>query len=128
VFAEPSGETVPTIGFINESIEFNGSEVTVYDLGGGPRIRAIWRNYYADVHGVVYVIDSSETDRFDEARQELKSLIGDEKIRGKPCLVYVRAFIVAIILAFCFVLGMTLNSSPTIRPSNVYMWSVNKNI
>lgn len=89
VFAEPSDETVPTIGFINEEIDFMGHKVTVYDLGGGTRIRAIWRNYYADVHGLVYVVDSSKTDRFEEARQELKTIVTDERMRGKPCLVLV---------------------------------------
>ena len=80
------GDTVPTIGFINEEIVFKGDTVTVFDLGGGSRIRAIWKNYFADVHGFVYVVDSSETSKLEEARQELKSVILDEKMKGKPCL------------------------------------------
>jgi ADP-ribosylation factor-like protein 13B len=85
---EPSDETVPTIGFTNEEVLFDKHTVTIYDLGGGARIRGIWRNYYADVYGIIYVVDTSRADRFDEARQELKSVLMDEKIQGKPCLVY----------------------------------------
>ena len=101
VITEPPDETVPTIGFINEEIDYMGHKVTVYDLGGGTRIRAIWRNYYADIHGLVYVVDSSETDRFDEARQELKTIVTDERMRGKPCLVWVHySFMVKILFSF----------------------------
>jgi ADP-ribosylation factor-like protein 13B len=69
-------------------VQFDKHSVTLYDVGGGARIRGIWRNYYADVHGIIYVIDSSQADRLAEARQELKSVLMDERIQGKPCLVY----------------------------------------
>ncbi|KAG8238913.1 hypothetical protein J437_LFUL000750 [Ladona fulva] len=40
---------VPTIGFSTVSLMFKKLAVVLYDLGGGPGIRAIWDNYFADV-------------------------------------------------------------------------------
>lgn len=39
----------PTIGFANSNLEIGNYEVTLYDLGGGPRVRNIWKNYYPEV-------------------------------------------------------------------------------
>ena len=38
-------------------------DICVYDLGGGERIRDIWDNYYAEVHGVIFVVDTDDTQR-----------------------------------------------------------------
>ena len=47
--AEDTDEITPTIGFANASLTFGRHHVTMYDVGGGPRIRGIWKNYYAEV-------------------------------------------------------------------------------
>ena len=62
--------------------------ITLYDVGGGARIRDIWQNYFADVHAVVYVVDSSQPDRLDESRTVLEALFKDPLCSGKPCLLY----------------------------------------
>ena len=85
----PVDATVPTIGFKCETLSMDGHTVTIYDLGGGERIRNIWRNYFPDIHGVIYVVDSSQMDRVSEARLALTNTIGNPLIVGKPCLMYV---------------------------------------
>ena len=35
--------------------------LTLYDIGGGPKIRGIWKNYLAEAHGYVYVVQGSTT-------------------------------------------------------------------
>lgn len=40
-----------------------GFDIVVYDLGGGERIRDIWENYYAEVHGVIFVVDTDDVQR-----------------------------------------------------------------
>jgi ADP-ribosylation factor related protein 1 len=37
-----------------------------WDLGGQEELQALWDKYYAECHGVVYVIDSSDPDRLQE--------------------------------------------------------------
>ncbi|XP_059469114.1 ADP-ribosylation factor-like protein 13B [Neocloeon triangulifer] len=83
---EPTDHTVPTIGFSCTVIQAKRSQVKVYDLGGLPNIRGIWDKYFADVHGVIYVVDASQIDRLEESKAELEKLISHEKIKGKPVL------------------------------------------
>jgi len=60
----------------------------MYDVGGGARIRDIWKNYFADIHGLVFVVDSAQPERLDESRVALEMVFKDPLISGKPCLVY----------------------------------------
>ena len=39
----------PTIGFVNSNLDIGSYDVTLYDLGGGARVRNIWKNYYSAV-------------------------------------------------------------------------------
>jgi len=50
----------PTIGFRPSTLMFDDNVmVRLYDLGGGKKIRDIWDQYFHDVHGIIYVVDSS---------------------------------------------------------------------
>lgn len=84
---EKLGSTVPTIGFSVIELKFRQYEVKIFDLGGGPNIRGIWHKYFVDVHGVIFVVDSCDTDRFTEVRQVLTDIISNAKIAGKPLLI-----------------------------------------
>lgn len=48
-FLEPAENTIPTVGFNVITLRHKGHPVIVYDLGGGPQIRAIWTSYFVDV-------------------------------------------------------------------------------
>ena len=77
---------IPTVGFAQYEITYTNEKIKLYDLGGGINFRASWRHYYDDAHGLIYVIDSSDQDRFDENREVLKQLLQEEKIKNKPIL------------------------------------------
>merc|ERR1711972_243447 len=62
--------TIPTIGFNVEEVEYKNIRFTVWDIGGQDRIRRLWRHYYAGTHGVIFVIDSNDRDRIQDARDE----------------------------------------------------------
>jgi ADP-ribosylation factor-like protein 13B len=76
----------PTIGYSSVNFVFENYDITLYDLGGGQKIRDIWRNYYAEVYGFVFVIDSSNESRMEECQSVLKALLENELVRGKPVL------------------------------------------
>lgn len=76
----------PTLGFSNIEFKLDKYDVTMFDLGGGKRIRDIWTNYLAEVYGLIYVVDSSDPGRLDECREVLKKLLENPKICGKPLL------------------------------------------
>ena len=48
-FTETTDGITPTIGFSNSSFSLHRFHVSLFDVGGGARIRAIWKNYYAEV-------------------------------------------------------------------------------
>ena len=77
---------MPTVGFTVDQVQVGDSLITLYDVGGSARIRDIWRNYFADVHAIVYVVDSSDEKRFTESRMALEVIFKDPLISGKPCL------------------------------------------
>lgn len=85
---------LPTVGFKAVNLIHKDTPVTIYDLGGGPEFRQIWPQYFSEIHGVIFVMDSSDLNRLDECRNVLEEVISHEKISGMflwfqvmfPCL------------------------------------------
>lgn len=89
VFAEDPQDVTPTVGFTRIEMKQDKFQVTIFDLGGGKRIRDIWKNYYTMSHGVVFVVDSTDVDRIHETKETLTEVLGHPCISGKPVLVWV---------------------------------------
>ena len=87
LFSEGPETVAPTVGFSSADFKLNKFDITLYDLGGGKKIRGIWKNYYAEIYGVIYVLDSSDSDRLEEAKQTLWDLLEQPRMKGKPLLV-----------------------------------------
>lgn len=85
----PTSETRPTVGFNPTFFETDTSDVCMFDLGGASTFRAIWRHYYHDLHGIIFVVDGSDASRFAEAAACLKELVEHEYVREKPLLLYI---------------------------------------
>lgn len=83
----PIEDVVPTVGFSNVDMkQFKNFKVQIYDLGGGSRIRGIWKSYFALVHGIVFVIDSADASRVLEVKETLQDVVKNEKVSRKPIL------------------------------------------
>mmetsp|Transcript_7454 Transcript_7454/g.31581 ORF Transcript_7454/g.31581 Transcript_7454/m.31581 type:complete len:192 (-) Transcript_7454:1288-1863(-) len=67
--------TIPTIGFNIETITYKQLKMTVWDIGGQDRIRALWMNYFGGSHGLIFVVDSSNLEKFPVARRELTAIV-----------------------------------------------------
>nr|CAH0105143.1 unnamed protein product [Daphnia galeata] len=67
--------TVPTIGFKVEKFKNAGLTLTAFDMSGQSKYRSLWERYYSDCHGVIFVIDSSDTIRMAVACNELQLMI-----------------------------------------------------
>lgn len=80
--------TVPTIGFNVESVEYKNICFTVWDIGGQDRIRKLWRHYYQNTNGIIFVVDSSDRQRIDDARIELKKLIELSELSEAVLLIF----------------------------------------
>ena len=57
------------------------------DVGGQDKIRPLWRHYYAGTQALIFVVDSNDRDRIDEARQELMRIINDREMKDAVLLV-----------------------------------------
>jgi GTPase SAR1 family protein len=79
--------TAPTWGFASEIVEQGRTKVTYFDLGGGARIRGIWPRYFAEVYGVIYVVDATDEGRLEESKAAFFESIDDSRVSGKPILV-----------------------------------------
>ncbi|KAM9349224.1 ADP-ribosylation factor-like protein 14 [Symphorus nematophorus] len=83
--------TVPTIGFNVEMLEARKNRqninLTVWDVGGQGQMREHWEGFYQDCGAVVFVVDSSDRRRLEEARRELERTLRSEQLRGRPLIV-----------------------------------------
>lgn len=79
--------TIPTVGFNVEEINIGHLCIKMWDIGGQDKIRALWPHYYQQSNGIVFVVDSNDRDRFDQARDELHAIISHKDNVGKPLLV-----------------------------------------
>eukprot|EP01125_Pyxidicula_operculata_P008346 TRINITY_DN2809_c1_g1_i2.p1 TRINITY_DN2809_c1_g1~~TRINITY_DN2809_c1_g1_i2.p1 ORF type:complete len:179 (+),score=29.80 TRINITY_DN2809_c1_g1_i2:85-621(+) len=80
--------TIPTIGFNVESMQYKKVKFTVWDVGGQDKIRPLWRHYYQHTEGLIYVVDSSDHKRIDEAAAELHKVLNDMEMKDSYVLVY----------------------------------------
>ncbi|KAK4684692.1 ADP-ribosylation factor 6, partial [Tremellales sp. Uapishka_1] len=81
--------TIPTVGFNVETVTYKNVKFNVWDVGGQDKIRPLWRHYYTGTQGLIFVIDSGDRDRIDEARLELERILADREMRD--CLLMVFA-------------------------------------
>ena len=68
--------TVPTVGFNCEKVKgtsgrAKGVSFVIWDVGGQDKVRPLWRSYTRNTDGIVFVVDSCDRERMEEARVEL---------------------------------------------------------
>ncbi|KAI0947211.1 hypothetical protein AcW1_007490 [Taiwanofungus camphoratus] len=56
-------------------------------IAGQPRYRSIWERYCNGVDAVVFVVDSTDKDKFDTVRFELHQLLAQPSLASVPLLV-----------------------------------------
>ncbi len=82
-------KTIPTIGFNVETVDYKGVHFTVWDVGGQDKIRVLWKHYYQNTDVLIFVVDSNDRDRMEDAAEELKKMLAEEEL--KDCCVLVMA-------------------------------------
>ncbi|XP_067825325.1 ADP-ribosylation factor-like protein 4D [Heptranchias perlo] len=85
--------TIPTKGFNTEKIKVpvgNSRAITfqVWDVGGQEKLRPLWKSYTRRTDGIVFVIDSSEMERMEEAKAELHKISRTSENQGVPVLIF----------------------------------------
>ncbi|KAI6651758.1 ADP-ribosylation factor-like protein 13B isoform X4 [Oopsacas minuta] len=88
ILHEPVSYVVPTIGYRNVKYKYKRAHLTLVDLGGGQSIRNIWPNYYSEAHGAIFILDASDSDRFEESRNVFLGMSQHPLMANKPVLVF----------------------------------------
>lgn len=85
-----SVSTVPTIGFNVEMLEARKNRrkiaITIWDVGGQGNMRDHWPNFYQNAGAIVFVVDSADQERLNEAQRELERTLRNDELRGRPLI------------------------------------------
>jgi ADP-ribosylation factor protein 1 len=59
-------------GFNVEKVQYKNVLFTVWDVGGQEKLRPLWRHYFNNTDGLIYVVDSQDRERVSRAASEFK--------------------------------------------------------
>ncbi|XP_063152982.1 ADP-ribosylation factor-related protein 1 isoform X5 [Candoia aspera] len=79
-----------TVGLNNllvGTIDVGKARLMFWDLGGQEELQSLWDKYYAESHGVIYIIDSTDEERLSESKQAFEKMVTNEILEGVPLLV-----------------------------------------
>jgi len=70
-----------------EELKVGGVTFSTHDMGGHMAARRLWQQYFAAVDGIVFLVDTTDHERFPEAKEELNRLLTDDSLSKVPFLV-----------------------------------------
>merc|ERR1712243_378931 len=73
----------PTFGFTIKSLQLNGTNMNLWDVGGQKCLRPFWQNYFESTDGLIWVIDSSDVSRLADCQAELFNLLKEEQLQAR---------------------------------------------
>nr|XP_023921050.1 ADP-ribosylation factor 2-like [Quercus suber] len=60
-----------------ETVGYKNISFTIWDVRGQDKIRPLWRHYFQNTQGLIFVVDSNDRDRVVEARNELHWMLNE---------------------------------------------------
>ncbi|EIN10175.1 ARF/SAR [Punctularia strigosozonata HHB-11173 SS5] len=78
----------PTLGFNIKTFQHGKYTLNIWDVGGQRTLRPYWRNYFEQTDAIVWVVDSSDRFRTQDCKEELHSLLLEDRLAGASLLVF----------------------------------------
>eukprot|EP01061_Rhynchopus_euleeides_P040566 TRINITY_DN698_c0_g1_i2.p1 TRINITY_DN698_c0_g1~~TRINITY_DN698_c0_g1_i2.p1 ORF type:complete len:208 (+),score=99.29 TRINITY_DN698_c0_g1_i2:38-625(+) len=78
------GSHKPTNHPNKEEFAIGGIQMKAYDLGGHRQARALWKNYFTQVDGIVFLVDAANPERIEESKEQLDLLLNDDMLQTVP--------------------------------------------
>ncbi|KAF9782337.1 GTP-binding protein [Thelephora terrestris] len=78
----------PTLGFNIKTFVHEGYTLNIWDVGGQRTLRPYWRNYFEQTDAIVWVVDSGDRLRMEDCKQELHTLLQEDRLAGASLLVF----------------------------------------
>ena len=61
--------------------------MNLWDVGGQAKHRPFWRHYYTGTEGLIFVVDASDSQRIEEASEELRTALSDNQLAAAAILI-----------------------------------------
>lgn len=71
-----------------ESVKINNVIIKVFDLGGHLAMRKIWKQHFLNINGIVYVVDTADSARFEESKKEFEEILQSEELKNIPIVIF----------------------------------------
>ena len=83
----PPKATRPTLSFDISNMIVKDLKFTVWDAPGQKLLRKDWKKGFTNASIMMFVMDISETSRFEEAKKEFDSVVNNEETKGVPLII-----------------------------------------
>jgi len=79
---------IPTQRAQLDEVTYGNVKFRAWDLGGHDQVRILWKDYFFEADSFIFVVDVSDQGRYQEAKNELHSLLKDDHVGNAPILIF----------------------------------------